>query len=556
MKFLLILCASLVSMTVLSAEYWRPVTKKIIECGWATRLPMARLCKNIVEIENSSPCSGMALRLCGKDEQGNVYFSNQTISLPLQNKPCGPVEFKKEYFRDDIETLKKTRFKKFTDNFISTTRNSGKVDLFSDNEWKIVCSNYKILAEIARETGLKGLIVDFEWYKKSLPIFEQLPEGKSYQEVAELLRKRGREWGTAVFEAYPDIKLLFYFLVAYQEDLRDTPENAGLVIHFVNGIYDVLPPRAVLIEGHEHHGYGAADDADFARLRYDFEMLFPRLIDRNNYGKFCRQTQFSCAYFLDAYIVDAEKKRGFAKKLAPHIEKHGKLNLMRRNLSRAMELSDEYVWIWSEAGRWYNCKAGHPGSKLVWEKHLPGVTDAFNSVLAPIAFAKSKLNTGNYINLVKNPEFTCGTDKYNMPHDFYFWQNIKSGSCTILKKAGYNQKDAVAVSGCRATFTLSQKIKVKADWLCFVRVRAKILEGKSGRYAVLCAYKNSKKEELPKRTTSSCRFGQPDNEGWMIAEMAVLVPEHASELHLRLMGGYQQNNDTIVFDKVEMYRIL
>ena len=551
MKKILTALCSLPVILLAGTEYYQAPAKKIIECGWATRLPIARLAKDISAIEKSSPCSGMSIRLSGKDASGRVLFSSNTVSLPANSGMKRPYEFKREHFIRDIEILKNIKFKKFTDNFIVTTRRSGYADWFSDEDWKIVCGNFRLMAEIARECRLKGLILDLEWYRDVQPMFEKLPDGRNYEETSKMVRKRGQQWGKEVFGAYPDIKLLFFFLMAWKEDLSHTPECSSLLIHFINGIYDVLPPAATMIEGHEHHGYGAASDSDFARLRTDVSTVFPRMIDKKNIEKYRRQTQFSCAYFLDAYLLESERKRSFAKRLAPGVDKYGVLNYLRRNLAKGMELSDEYVWIWSEAGRWYSGRPGHPDSKMIWEKHCPGVTEAFESVLSPLGFVKRKLAGKEYVNLLKNGNFSHPFDKRGMPEAFYFWQNIKGGRCVPEN----DSSNAPQISGVRATFTLSQSLQVRHDQLYFVRSSIRT-SGSSGKYALLCAFKDAAGRECARRTSVSCRFVPSGKNGRRIAEMAVLVPGDAVIMHIRLLGSYQGDDDVLVCDRMEAYKIL
>ena len=205
-------------------DYWTPPKKKLIECGWSQTMGVERLCAAVKILEKHTPYQGVSIALSGRDEKGKKFATNFMFG-PEHDSGRGPkVErWKYEYFKEDIGFLKKTKFTKFTDNFFWTNSRSGNVEWSDDHDWDIVCNNFGIIARIAKETGVKGIIFDGEFYgNKSKPIFSFLEKGRTADDMVALARKRGQQWGRAIFSNYPDIKLFLIFSFAWKKAQRAT----------------------------------------------------------------------------------------------------------------------------------------------------------------------------------------------------------------------------------------------------------------------------------------------------------------------------------------------
>ena len=151
----MLITAAIFCTTLLGGAEHEFEGKKLIHAGWSDG-NAAAVRANIGLMEKSAPVySGMRIFITGKDENGK----NVTHRMMF-----GPRKFKYEYFKQAIEDLKATKFNIFTDNFIATGVQPGKIDWFSDTAWDGVCNNFAIFARIAKETGMKGLIFDSEEY--------------------------------------------------------------------------------------------------------------------------------------------------------------------------------------------------------------------------------------------------------------------------------------------------------------------------------------------------------------------------------------------------------
>jgi hypothetical protein len=245
----------------------------------------------------------------------------------------------------------------------------------------------------------------------------------------------------------------------------------------------------------------------------------------------------------------------FMKHLRPHFEKAPKLTVLRRNLVRAMAVSDEYVWVWSECAKWFPKIIPHPGCRLMWEDLKPGAGRTIESACDPLTYAKAEVASGRAKNIASDPTMSADFIRPNRPRYYDFWKSGTKGSCVKAEKAGHDGKDALLITGSNSLFTLAQTYNVKGDQLYYVRARIKKVNNKSGQYCLMVAYVDNLKRAAMGRTTVTARFGEPDADGWQIAEMAVSVPENMAKMHVRICGNWMFENDQIIADMMEVYKI-
>ncbi len=557
MKKFYIAAAALFSLALFAGEYWTPPRKKIIECGWAQSMGCERLRDGIEIYEKYTPADGVSIRLHGRDKNGKKFSTHYSFSPePSAGRGIEVERWEYEYFKEDIAFLKATKFKKFTDNFFWMSSRDGNVDWFNDDHWNTICHNFSVVAKVAKETGMKGIFFDAEWYHNSKPVFESFAPGKTYRETAVKARQRGREWASAMFKEYPEMKLFLIFGFAWEESYRNTPELATLKVAFFNGVYDVLPPTATVIEGHEHHGYGAIYEADFPFMRTDVHgEVFQKMVAPENIAKYRAQTQFAPAIWTDLYLSPELGDSSFLRRMQPFFDKTPRMTIMRRNIVRSLAMADEYVWCWSQYGRWFPHKSIHPGSKFFYEKENPGAADTVRSAIDPLGYAKGRLAQVRYDNMIQDPAMSAEFIRPNRPKFYDFWIAGKKGTCVKAPQAGCNGKDALLIQGSENLFTLSQTFNVKNDQLYYVRARIKKVENKSGEYALLVSYAYDKKRASCNRDTQTVRFGEPGADGWQVAEMAVIVPENMTVMNVRVCGKWMHDNDRILVDLMEVYKI-
>lgn len=377
------LTAAVLMMTALSGFS----VPKVIDLSWSNPT-VDYLEKHIQEMNKTAPVDGLTVRVQGKQ----VKWKGKTRSASQYLWSGCPLEY--SHFEADVARLKKIPLGRFTDNFWYSTTYSYDTDWFNDAEWETVAANFGVVARAAREAGLKGFLFDLEEYGKKFWNYNNLNTKTSLEETRKIIYKRGRQWGKAVFTAYPDITLFMPFML--------TMGHVGpLTVPFVNGIMSVMPPQARMIEGSEESGYhSCTPEAYFAVHRQywnaadDAATVYPE-----NRTKYLTQTSFAPAFYLDAYMTD-KLQQWYGMK--PQILQDGIVAVFRRNLAAAAGEGREYIWLYGEKGCWWSGSA-HRQAQRTWEQQAPGISDAVREVISPELLKISSAN------LLRNGDFASSS---------------------------------------------------------------------------------------------------------------------------------------------------
>lgn len=272
--------------------------------------------------------------------------------------------------------------------FRGTTTNH--LDWTDDAAWARAGDNLAVLAWLAREGGLKGLVGDFEdYFKLSQYVWRKGGKDPPYAVAKALARRRGRETFGKVFAVYPDVTILFYqFLTAqfryqaYRDPEVKAREFRDLWPAFCDGILDAMPPSAKIVDGCETSGYRCeASKGDFYKQAAFQTGGALGLISPENHGKYRSQLSVSFGLFIDGYAITNTASRWYRGPVEGSRLKH-----FADDFAQACETVDEYVWLWCQDGRW----ADWPGAaspRLAkwrkWEDQMPGVTRMISQALRP-----------------------------------------------------------------------------------------------------------------------------------------------------------------------------
>lgn len=258
---------------MVTAEMGPPVSTEKTLIGWGVNaVDSAYLSEHVRELEEEYDLDGMVITLQPDEWKGSKF---QAWAL------FGGHKYKRDDFKQLLIDLKSIRFQRFTDNFlyVSTSvrgvsqKEFGNLDWF-DGNWDIIADNMALFAEIAREVGFKGLMIDFEHYKGSLPLTnyfdyrtfvdyrskfgQHIP---SYREYIKQVKKRGEEMMKAITAIYPNITIIIIPYTGWPE-----PSGTGLVSSFVDGMLEGSSQEATLVDGGES-GYPLQTYNDFMYLR-------------------------------------------------------------------------------------------------------------------------------------------------------------------------------------------------------------------------------------------------------------------------------------------------
>ena len=569
MKKIMMMLAAAVSVTAVAADQYYKLPKvKLIHDGWGFQwqglAPGAKpdrklymttkyIKDNIEMMERSIPGSGIIIRFTTDAAKSG----GQPVNI---NAIFGGRPIKYEYFKDDIANLKSTKFKKFTDNFIGLTVSPGNVDWFDDKGWEVVCNNHKVVAKVAKETGMVGMKFDIEEYSKNT-MWQFKPEkGKTLAETHAKIRQRGQEFGKALFSEFPDMHMLCYWwfsLCRHKNDPARPEEAEYMVAPFVNGIYDVLPPTVKIHDGDESCGYRANDEVEFYHLGIDVKKQFLRFLDPKHLAKYRAQTFIAPGLYVDPHF--AEKFGFWNNQLLPELETLGGAKLLKRNLINAMEVADEYVWMWHERFVWF--PSHHPARPVEIAEKAPGLTAELDLIASPnqLADVKEFISMKKPANIVYNTTFDKLPEKGQKIPGFGEWHGAKNQGNFVRKTVNGNNVVAAVdvINGC-----IYQSRPVKPGQMYLARCTAWNIAPDS-KAKVLFNVK-WKRNFIRQGKPFNDRFADYLNKQHIFqrlgnkpvtVEFVVTVPEHAEALELMLSVGAGKGQ-TIYFDNVELYKIM
>jgi hypothetical protein len=316
------------------------------------------------------------------------------------------------------------------ENYLMVYSNPGDVDWFDDAGWQIVVNHWRVLARLARQGGLHGLLFDAEPYTRPHSQYLYRAQAQhdrhSFPEYRAKARQRGREVMRAVRAEFPDVTIFSYRLFSDMLGLLDSgdldralePDTYGLLPAFVDGWLDVAAPTLRLIEGTEDIGYRAnspaAYDGAFTRLK----LRMPDFVAPEHREKAQLQFRVGQSLYLDAYVNPPGNPW--------HIDLQGGTPAARlaANLASALSASDGVVWLYGEKARWW--PAGDPKSPM-WPDRMPGVVGAIRRAKDPAGFAQALFQqTPAPRNLLENGDFARLPAPDAPPEGWFQWQDDNS----------------------------------------------------------------------------------------------------------------------------------
>ncbi len=354
-----------ITMELENAELPR---KKLIYYGWGIRDTMY-VREHWREMEQM-PFDGIGITVAinrqawqkGKTDTGNQLAWNL----------FGPKAFHLDDFRPAIDDLKNAQWRKFTDNFLPACICSQGQDFgfnwFDGKRWQTIVNNWRVLVAIAKEGGCRGIILDPEHYGAYFFHYPSMRErvDKPFAEYVERVRRCGQELMEVTRAIFPDITILMFwghsYLPMHPTERKKSPEqNAyGLLPAFVDGLMEAADERAKF-----------GDLCEFAygfKERHQFLEAYHTIVNKAAPFSFFperyrRRIRVGFGLWLDynsvrqPWDISDFRKNYFSP------------DEFQRSLQTALELSDEYVWIYSQQPRFF------PPSNLP-EAYLKAIKEA------------------------------------------------------------------------------------------------------------------------------------------------------------------------------------
>jgi len=334
--------------------------KSLIEMGWDEPDP-AFMRKHLAQIE-AQPFDGLVYHV-GGDRGGDAAGLTGAFTW----KAWGRRRWSEAELADDLRDLQAIRWTKFRHNFLRVNMTPADIDWFED--YSTVLANLTLAASVAKRAGSKGIVLDPESYEGQPFAYPKQKGKRPFKEVQAQARRRGAEVMRAFEKGYPGLTL-FLTLGATHADIQRRGDGIqfdkgkyGLLPAFVEGLVDGASSSATIVDGMEG-SYPVRTNAEVENYFKQHEIYADAMKEPSKYRKTVSR---GMGLWFD---FDWRAKGWNANKPEANYRTPEGL---RKALRRALELTDEYVWLYGEKPRWWTSKGGR---EELPEAYVEAVRDA------------------------------------------------------------------------------------------------------------------------------------------------------------------------------------
>jgi hypothetical protein len=312
--------------------------KKLVEFGW-DEPDTAFMRKHIGEMERT-PFDGCVFRIMYRDGKGKAKIFNWDC--------WGTQAIAEADVREAVEDLKATPFQRFTENFLRLNVTPANVDWFDD--FSAIVNNVRVAASVARQGKCRGVMLDVGQYQRPLWSYRKQRDAaaKPWDEYAKQARARGTEVMRGLQEGLPGLTVFLTF--GYSLPWSQVSDGAladcsyGLLAPFLDGMFEAAGEGVRIVDGYQL-SYAMTNPDVFALSRDTMENgVLPIVADRERYRKVA---SLGFGIWLDCdwrttgwYTYDPQKNFRTPESF-------------EESVRRALEVSDRYVWIYTEVPRWW-----------------------------------------------------------------------------------------------------------------------------------------------------------------------------------------------------------
>lgn len=315
--------------------------KNLIEFGWDE--PDTDFLRRHIEAMEQTPFDGCVFHV------NAVTLNGTTANFTWQG--WGDRAFSQDELKAALDDLKATRFRRFTRNFLRFNTTPAKLDWFDD--YSAVAHNARLAGWLARAGGCRGVLFDIEQYEGALFDYRKQRDHdtKSWELYAAQVRRRGREVMQAFQEGFPKVTLFltFGYSLPWHESRQGRVALAdchyGLLAPFLDGMLQAARGGVRFVDGFElSYGYRNPDNfrEAYAAMRRD---LLPIVADPDRYR---RHFSFGFGLWLD------NQWRTAGWNAADVSKNYFSPAAFEGSLRGALEVADDYVWVYSETPRWWS----------------------------------------------------------------------------------------------------------------------------------------------------------------------------------------------------------
>ena len=533
--FCVVFAAAVVNVAAAAAAGEQPCapSRKFVGFAWEfSRMSLCDLAPYADELDKT-PLNGIGVYLNEKTPDGTLVSTHNIMHALWSRDALQPlVPLAREL----------TAHASMRESFIGTFRAPAKrIDWSDDARWGAIATNMAIAAWFAKAGGFRGISMDPEDYRHSGQ-FRRRGGDAPYEELCRLVRQRGREVFFSLTHTY----------LASDDPARDAAENGDLWPAFVDGILDVAPPGALIVDGNEHSYRYKAGRGDFACTAIAVRSRLSALVSPGNRDKYRRQVSVSFGLYLDMYTNPPGSSWFFGPLNG------SRLGRFAANLHAAAESADEYVWFWGEKHCWADWRGKGPSDERkishdTWESRLPGMKDEILLQKAPGEFVRNrvaKLKDAGLLRPVNaNPGCTGVGDAVPPPYSVWRQKGTKPGRFFRDSVSADGDGSSLAADGVEdGAISVSLLREPKPGERFFVSTFAK-----GDGVSASVAWKRNGKFDWNVLAPVQLRFGAANAEGWREGEALVCVPRGADGMSLII--SVRQKPDTSGICRIDAVKI-
>lgn len=509
--------------------------KKLIHLGFELTSPQV-VKANYKKMELMAPFDGITFILRDTTSDGSLITEGSIFKKKLINRSD---------LASSVQDIKACHFQKFKNNFIRINTVPGNLAWNDDAAWNAAAGNMGTIAWFAKQAGLAGICYDPESYGEKQ--FEWRAASRlSFETAKALARARGKQLMQSVGKEYEDIVFWGLFLFSFNRPAINSvdinaaiqTEGYGLYPSFVEGLLDGLPLKAKMVDGNED-AYYARNRESLLSIYNQSRSGFKHFLLPENKAKYNTQVSVGLALYTDMYTNDAGNRFYFG----PSAERT-RLERFRDRIQEALEITDEYVWLYNEDYKWWDI----PFAEERFDKHrpitrienkLPGITESVVFAKQPYNWINNKLDSQSFYesNEVKNPSFdvvvptaqeVLNWSATNVPKGYLIWRPDSSKAMiTTLQTGGLKNTACAKITNGSALLIQQVKIKPNEKYVIYAH-------GKKSGGSMVASVKWM--NELSQFTDWNCvaafSFSTNDCYKWNRAVGVVRVPEGVYSMQL------------------------
>jgi hypothetical protein len=236
-------------------------------------------------------------------------------------------------------------------------------DWTNDIHWNASMANMRLLAQLAKRGGFKGIVYDMEPYGKSPWDYTTQPAHSNftYTQMSALVRKRGADMMRILQQEFPGLQVWALFgLTANAYDHEEvaagrtvadvlSTSGYGLWPHFYSGWFDARTGKTTIVDGNEP-AYYYTKRKQFQDAKTFVSKTLAVLINKESRSRYQANVKLGHSVYVDGVMNLHGSPRFIGYYFKSDKER---AQLLYSNTVNALQTSESIVWIYAEKAKWW-----------------------------------------------------------------------------------------------------------------------------------------------------------------------------------------------------------